>query len=91
MERSRCSEEQIIAILKEYEAGVSVADLCRKELIERLQNQRLCLFGDICQCAPLASDHSRMNLRMGQERMNASRSAFITSAWVVIMPCEKPG
>jgi putative transposase len=30
MKRSRFPEEQIIGILKEYEAGVSVADLCRK-------------------------------------------------------------
>ena len=30
MKRSRFSEEQIIAILKDQEAGVSVADLCRK-------------------------------------------------------------
>ena len=30
MKRSRFSEEQIIAILKEQEAGVSVTDLCRK-------------------------------------------------------------
>jgi putative transposase len=30
MKRSRFSEEQIIGILKEREAGVSVADLCRK-------------------------------------------------------------
>lgn len=30
MKRSRYSEEQIIGILKEYEAGVSTADLCRK-------------------------------------------------------------
>ena len=29
MKRSRFSEEQIIGILKEHEAGVSVADLCR--------------------------------------------------------------
>jgi len=29
MTRSRFSEEQIIAILKQHEAGVSVADLCR--------------------------------------------------------------
>jgi putative transposase len=28
--RNRFSEEQIIGILKEHEAGVSVADLCRK-------------------------------------------------------------
>ena len=30
MKRSRFSEEQSIWILKEHEAGVSVADLCRK-------------------------------------------------------------
>ena len=30
MKRSRFSEEQIIAILKEQEAGLPVADLCRK-------------------------------------------------------------
>ena len=30
MKRSRFSEEEIIGILKEHEAGVSVADLCRK-------------------------------------------------------------
>src|SRR5260370_32431613 len=30
MKRSRFSEEQIIGILNEHEAGVSVADLCRK-------------------------------------------------------------
>jgi len=30
MKRSRYSEEQIIGILKEVEAGLSVADACRK-------------------------------------------------------------
>ena len=30
MKRSRSSEEQIIAILKEQEAGVPVSELCRK-------------------------------------------------------------
>ena len=30
MKRSCYSEEQIIGILKEHEAGVSTADLCRK-------------------------------------------------------------
>lgn len=30
MKRSRFTEDQIIGILTEHEAGVSVADLCRK-------------------------------------------------------------
>jgi lambda repressor-like predicted transcriptional regulator len=30
MKKSRFSEEQIIAVLKEHQAGVAVADLCRK-------------------------------------------------------------
>jgi putative transposase len=30
MKRSRFCEEQIIGILKEHEAGVTVSDLCRK-------------------------------------------------------------
>ena len=30
MKHKRFSEEQVIGVLKEHEAGVSVADLCRK-------------------------------------------------------------
>jgi putative transposase len=30
MKRKRFSEEQTIGILKEHEAGIAVADLCRK-------------------------------------------------------------
>jgi len=30
MKRTRFSEEQIIAIVKEHEAGIPVAELCRK-------------------------------------------------------------
>ena len=30
MRKSRFSEEQIIAILKEHQAGISLAEICRK-------------------------------------------------------------
>lgn len=30
MKKSRFSEEQIIAVLKEQQAGIAVADICRK-------------------------------------------------------------
>ena len=33
MKRSRYSEEQIIGILKEHEAGVLVTDMCRKHAV----------------------------------------------------------
>ena len=33
MRKSRFTEEQIIAILKEHEAGVPTADICRKHTI----------------------------------------------------------
>jgi Transposase len=41
MKRSRFSEEQIIGILKEHEAGVSVDDLCRKHAIAALPDLAL--------------------------------------------------
>jgi len=43
MKRSRFSEEQIIGILKEHEAGVSVADLCRKHGVTSLTQARVAL------------------------------------------------
>jgi hypothetical protein len=41
MKRNRFTEEQIIGILKEHEAGVPVADLCRKHGRQRRQHLQM--------------------------------------------------
>ncbi|MER8874876.1 transposase, partial [Mesorhizobium sp. M0814] len=43
MKRSRFSEDQIIGILKEHEAGVSVADLCRIRFFSRERWRTSCV------------------------------------------------
>jgi putative transposase len=47
MKRSRFSEEQIIGILKEHEAGVSVADLCRKHGVS---DASIYIYGRLSRC-----------------------------------------
>ncbi len=45
MKRSRFSDEQIIAIVKEQEAGAKTADVCRKQT-RILQNAIVACIGD---------------------------------------------
>lgn len=40
MKRSRFNEERIVGILKEHQAGISVADLCRKHRGMEVSNAR---------------------------------------------------
>lgn len=54
MKRSRFSGEQIIGILKEHEAGGSVADFCRKHAGNELKN-RIKAGGNVAVSAPCAA------------------------------------
>ena len=57
MKRSRFSEEQVIAILKEQESGVATADVCRRHGISSATFYKWkAKFGglDVSGCAPAA-------------------------------------
>ncbi|QFT29458.1 Transposase [Labrenzia sp. THAF82] len=47
MKRSRFSEEQIIGILKEHQAGISAAELCRKYGVS---NATYYIYGQLSRC-----------------------------------------
>ena len=46
MRRSRCSEEQIIGVRREQEAGMKVAEVCRKHGIPALPSPSVRVFID---------------------------------------------
>lgn len=66
MKRSRFSEEQIIGILKEHEAGVSIADLCSKHGVSDASiNKWKATFGgmevsDVKQLKALEDENTRL-------------------------------
>ena len=58
MKRNRFTEEQITGILKEHEAGVSVADLCRKHGVS---DARVC-----SECAPQTAAEREARKALGR-------------------------
>jgi hypothetical protein len=52
MKRSRFSEERIIGILKEHQAGAKAADLCRKHGIS---DATFYIYGRLSLCKPFES------------------------------------
>ena len=57
MKRSRFSDEPIIGILKEQEAGVVTADVCRRHRISEATFYKLCVVDDFTrECLALVLD-----------------------------------
>jgi putative transposase len=54
MKRSRFSEEQIIGILREQEAGAATADVCRKHGIS---NATFYIYGRLSRCKDFVELH----------------------------------
>lgn len=52
MKKSRYSEEQIIAVLKEHQAGIPVLELCRRHGISEAT---ICIYGRLSHCKPTLS------------------------------------
>ena len=74
MKRSRFTQEQIIGVLKEHQAGASAADLCRKHGISDSHIARLASLGAGPWSTPCWSEH----------RDVAAAKAFFRSATATI-------
>jgi Transposase len=80
MKRKRHTEEQIIAILKEHEAGMKTADLCRKRKISEGCFYNLkAKYGDRRGIAPAVDSRFGFSLRLGRiatRKVSPSRTSF---------------
>jgi putative transposase len=84
MKRKRHTEEQIIAILKEHEAGMKTADLCRKHGISEATDPRAERWHGL-----RMSEFERRQLtaiRNELDRAHAERAAPVVNANVTASP-----
>jgi len=88
MKRKRHTEEQIIGILKEHEAGVKTADLCRKHGISEatLYNWKAKYGGlevsDARRLKGLESENAKLKKLLAEAMLdNAALKDLLTKKW----------
>ena len=86
MKRKRHTEEQIIAILKEHEAGVKTADLCRKHGIsEQTFYNWKAKYGGVSEAKRLKgleSENARLKKLLADAMLdNAALKDLLTKKW----------
>jgi putative transposase len=87
MKRSKFKEEQIIAILREHEAGVKTADLCRKHGISSATffNWKAKYGGmeisDACRLKALEGENQKLKKLLAEAMLDKAMLKDLTAKW----------
>ncbi len=76
MRKSRCSEEQIVAILREHQAGASVTEVCRRHgvseqtIYRRKQKYGGLVSSEVQRLKALESENARLKRLVAEQALD---------------------